>query len=67
MVNQEASLAGMWEGEAQQAFRSTFNNDKAQFDAFYNVIEQYATALDNIATEYDNKEALNQSLAASRQ
>ena len=66
LVNDEMSLASMWEGDAKTAFHQAFNNDKNQWDAFHSLIEQYAVALDNIAREYDNREAANQNIASSR-
>lgn len=66
LTNDEQSLAAMWEGDAKTAFHTAFNNDKTQWDAFHSLIEQYAVALDNIATEYDNKEAANASIASTR-
>lgn len=66
LVSDEDSLNKMWEGDANIAFHTAFNNDKGQWDAFHSLIEQYAVALDNIATEYDNKEAMNQNIASTR-
>lgn len=66
LVNCEGSLAAMWTGPAKDAFHSAFNNDKAQWDNFYALIEQYINALNTNATEYDSKEALNVSIASRR-
>lgn len=66
LESQEQTLVGMWEGEARDAFNNAFNNDKAQMDNFYNLIEQYCVALENIAAKYDMAEAQNVSTAASR-
>ena len=63
---QENSLSGMWEGEARESFRNAFQQDIAKMNEFVSAIEQYATALVNIATEYDNAEAKNVSTASSR-
>lgn len=62
----ELNLTSMWEGDAKQAFHTAFGNDKAQWDQFYQLIEQYVVALNNIATEYDNKETMNVNIATQR-
>ncbi len=64
--SQEAALSGMWEGEAREAFRNAFQQDIAKMNEFVTTIEQYATALTNIAQEYDNAEAKNVGTASSR-
>ena len=66
LVDTEGSLASMWEGDAKTAFHTAFNNDKAQWDNFAALIEQYCNALDNIAAEYDQKEATNANIASTR-
>ena len=66
LETQEQSLASMWEGEAKNAFRTAFNNDRAQMDNFYNLIEQYCVALESIAAKYELAEAQNVSTASAR-
>lgn len=66
LETQESSLMSMWEGEAKNAFDTAFKNDAAQMDNFYNLIEQYCAALENIASKYDMAEAQNVSTAQSR-
>lgn len=66
LANQEQSLATMWEGEAQKAFRTAFNNDRQQFDNFYNGIAKYIQALRDAAQQYDQAEAKNLSTAQTR-
>ncbi len=66
LTSQENSLVSQWEGDARDAFNNAFNSDKAQWENFSTLVEQYAVALENIATEYDNKEAMNQNIASSR-
>ena len=66
LSNQEQSLATMWEGEAQKAFRTAFNNDRQQFDNFYNGIVKYIQALRDAAQKYDEAEAKNLSTAQTR-
>ena len=62
----EMNLASMWEGDAKTAFHTAFSNDKVQWENFSALIANYVTALQNIATEYDNKEAMNESIAGQR-
>lgn len=66
LESQEAHLASMWEGESQAAFRTAFMNDKAQMDSFYELIEQYCTALETIAAKYEQAEAQNVQTASQR-
>ena len=66
LESQEGSLVSMWEGEARNPFDTAFKNDKTQMDNFYNLIEQYCVALDNIAAKYDMAEAQNASIAQTR-
>lgn len=66
LADNEASLASMWEGDAKNAFRTAFNNDKAQFDNFYTGILKYVEALENAAKEYDRAEDQNVTIAKSR-
>lgn len=66
LESQEQALIGMWEGEARDAFNTAFNNDKTQMDNFYNLIEQYCVALENIAAKYEMAESQNVSTASTR-
>ncbi len=66
LETQEQSLGSMWEGDAKKAFHAAFSNDKVQMDNFYNLIEQYCVALENIATKYEMAEAQNVSTASAR-
>lgn len=66
LESQEGSLASMWEGEARNAFDTAFKNDKTQMENFYNLIEQYCAALENIAAKYEQAESRNVSTAQSR-
>jgi WXG100 family type VII secretion target len=64
--SQERSLNGMWEGEAKNAFERAFRSDRGQMDNFHNLIEQYCTALDNIAAKYEAAERRNINTATTR-
>lgn len=66
LESQEESLCSMWEGGAKNAFDKAFKSDEAQMDNFYNLIEQYCVALENIAAKYDQAENLNTSTAQTR-
>ena len=66
LANQEQSLATMWEGEAQKAFRNAFNNDRQQFENFYAGIAKYIQALRDAADQYDQAEAKNLNTAKTR-
>ncbi len=62
----EADLASMWAGDAKDAFHTAFNNDKVQIENFRTLIEQYIVTLENAAQKYDEEEAKNTSIAATR-
>lgn len=66
LVAYEAQLAGMWEGEAQKAFRNAFNTDKNKMDLFYANIEKYVQAMQNIQEAYSTAEQSNTSIASQR-
>lgn len=66
LENTEQALAGMWEGDAKEAFHRAFNSDKIQMDNFYNAIEVYITRLQNAAAKYQQAEALNVDTANTR-
>lgn len=62
----EGTLNSMWEGDANRAFHTAFNNDKTQMTNFYTLIEQYCDALVNIAQKYDQAENTNRDTATTR-
>ncbi|WP_031547546.1 WXG100 family type VII secretion target [Oribacterium sp. FC2011] len=64
--DKENALLNMWEGEARNAFHTAFQNDKAQFDVFYQGIKNFITTLENDAAEYEKAEAQNLSTAQTR-
>ncbi len=66
LSDKEASLAGMWEGEAQRVFHQAFLRDRQQMDAFSQLIAQYVQALLEIALRYEQAEAKNREIAAAR-
>lgn len=62
----EESLAGMWEGESQKAFRAAFAADAAQLEGFFTIIQQYRTALEDAANKYRAAETEATNLATTR-
>ena len=66
LVNSEQTLASMWEGEAQQAFRTAFNNDRQKFGEFATGIAKYVQALRDAAQKYEQAEAKNVNTAKTR-
>ena len=62
----EMSLKGMWEGEANNAFHAAFQSDKTQFEAFYQLIEQYCNQMMEIAAKYEAAENSNIQIASTR-
>lgn len=63
LSSQEQTLASQWEGDAQQAFRTSFQQDMQKFQEFVKGISEYATALITIAKEYDIAEDRNVQVA----
>lgn len=59
----ENSLSQMWEGPARDEFHTYFTKDYNQMIQFYNLIEQYAKTLLNIAAEYDKAETASKIIA----
>lgn len=66
MIGNEQRLSDMWEGEARDAFRTAFNNDRQKMDVFYQNIEFYVQALLNSAQKYDEAETKNITTATNR-
>lgn len=62
----EQNLAGMWEGQAKEAFHNAFNNDKVQMTNFSTLIEKYVNTLITIASKYEQAESINTDTASSR-
>lgn len=62
----ELSLTTMWEGEAKRLFHEAFLRDKEQMDVFIALIRRYVDALFEIAQRYEESEARNAQLAATR-
>ena len=66
MSENEERLAGMWEGDARNAFHSAIQTDKAKIDVFYAGINKYIERLIETANAYDKVEAENVSIAQTR-
>jgi WXG100 family type VII secretion target len=58
------SLSASWEGESHDAFYKSFESDKTQMHNFYNAIQAYVTALEQIAAQYEKSEATNTQIAS---
>ena len=61
----EKKLSGMWEGDAHDAFHTTYANDEQKFLLFVNAVEKYFLALNEIAVNYHNSEVKNVETAQS--
>lgn len=66
MVGYESELASMWEGEAQKAFRTAFNNDRSKMDQFAQNIDRYVLALREDAQRYETAENAATNIATTR-
>jgi len=63
LVEAEAMLMGMWDGEAKTAFHNAFERDKENMSRFYNAIAQFICTLQQIAAKYDNADARSAQIA----
>ena len=63
-VQQE--LNGQWQGDANNAFNTAFNNDKGQWDTFAQLMDQYIEALQTIKQTYETAEQANVTTATTR-
>ena len=66
MIDLEAGLSGMWEGEAKEKFMSEFANDQVKMNTFYDAINAYIQALESIIANYVNAENINVETATTR-
>ena len=66
MVGYEQQLAGMWEGDAQKAFRKAFNDDKLKMEQFALNIDKYVMALREDAQRYEAAENTATNIANTR-
>jgi WXG100 family type VII secretion target len=66
LCSREQALSQMWEGQAQTAFHSAFQKDSQQMNTFYQLINQYVSALLEIAARYEKAEARNAEIAGNR-
>ena len=66
LIDQEAALNNMWEGEARERFHSAFQSDIAQMRVFSNTVTNYAEVLSRIAQSYVENENRNVDVATTR-
>lgn len=66
LVSTEASLNSMWEGEARDAFRRVFEEDREQLERFAQLVDRYVETLNQIAENYRKAEETNTSIASTR-
>lgn len=66
LESQEGTLGSQWEGAAKTAFHNAFMTDRGKWDEFYQLIEKYCTALEEIAAQYEKAESINTDTATAR-
>lgn len=64
--SQEQELCSMWDGQAKETFHYAFARDKEQMLLFEKLIERYVEVMLEIAARYEEAEARNAEIAASR-
>ena len=62
----QQALRAQWQGHANTAFNTAFENDKAQWTTFSTLIDQYIQALQTILQTYEQAEATNTATANTR-
>ena len=62
----QQALRAQWQGDANTAFNTSFENDKAQWTTFSTLIDQYIQALQTILQTYEQAEATNTATANTR-
>ena len=62
----QQALRAQWQGDANTAFNTAFENDKAQWTTFSTLIDQYIQSLQTILQTYEQAEATNTSTASNR-
>ena len=62
----QLELNGQWQGDANTAFNTAFNNDKGQWDSFAQLMDQYIEALQTIKQTYEAAEQTNVGTATTR-
>lgn len=62
----QQALRAQWQGDANTAFNTAFENNKAQWTTFSTLIDQYIQALQTILQTYEQAEATNTSTASNR-
>ena len=63
---EQSQQRAQWQGDANTAFNTAFENDKAQWTTFSTLIDQYIQALQTILQTYEQAEATNTSTATNR-
>ncbi len=66
LETEEATLGSMYEGAAKDAFHSNFSNGLTQMHAFAQTVQEYAAALQEIASVYTQAEQQNIDIAQRR-
>lgn len=62
----ESELGGMWQSEANNAFRTAFSSDREQWNTFSQLVDQYIQTLSGIADGYERAEEDNVTTAKNR-
>lgn len=62
----QQELGAQWQGDANTAFNTAFQNDKSQWATFANLIDQYVQALSTILQTYQTAENTNTETAKIR-
>ena len=56
LIDDEAELSTMWEGEANKTFHNAFAKSVTSLDSFYKVIAEYIRVLQELARTYEEAE-----------
>lgn len=63
LEQRERSLVSQWKGESRDEFDRVFQQNRNQFNEFYQGIEKYIRVLEDAANAYENAERKNRQTA----
>ena len=66
MRSNQRTLTAQWDGPANSVFDQAFNRNITEFEAFADLIQRYANALNDYANNYERVENTNKGIASTR-
>ena len=66
MKTSQQTLKAQWDGPSNDTFNAAFNRNVNEFEAFSNLILEYAQKLEKFADDYERMENQNKEIAKTR-